>query len=529
MTTRTITDVGGTLEGDINLRHVPTGLWLAASAIGVLPFVFGPVPALAGVAANPQMNATNACSARVRLIERSAALTASTVLIQSPRLRTPQFCKTSGKVWPNITFSMLSPTDNWNGKFVELGNFGAGGIVSEWRCNQYLRRGFACTVFDGGHKGTGFSWARNNVRAQVTYAVFAPHLVRDASIDLLSKIYSKTPALSYFIGCSTGGFEGLSEAQRYPNDFNGIVAGAPEIDEFDLASRWRWSAERLHSIAGLKEKLSLVHRFVLQECSSSDQSPIVDRPLGCTANLELLNCDRHPSSGCLTRRDISTINELYQGPEFGPTSRYPDILPGSELLWTDEDIGFAASSGWATDLFRNVSLPQGNPAERSSFTYASAPLFIASNPDLSAFAKANGKLLIYQGAYDIVERPGRILDYYRSVVEMSRSKGVTDTFVRMFLVPGMEHCAGGPGSWAVDYLKVLDDWKTSNSPPEYLSAHNIPARYLDQLSVDWNDIGIMRPGDLSEIEKRRIRSLYVEFPLAPEAAKDPAQRIFRIY
>jgi hypothetical protein len=439
----------------------------------------------------------------------------------------PAYCRIEGYVAPQVGFELRLPLSTWNGKFLALGSGGTGGAIEGDACNAAIRRGYACMVTDTGHKGTGSDglWALNNLPAQIDFGYRAVHVMTLAGKALIERYYAKTPFQSYFMGCSTGGYEALVEAQRFPWDYDGIVAGSPDMDEIDLALRLLWNAKQFFDDQTdrpilTQEQIGLLHQTVLNACDRDDgvKDGIVSNPLACKVDLSRLACTSGRHRDCLSSSQLQAIERIYAGPTNTKGERLSTrgVLPGSELGWNDKLLGFAAGPNIADAALRYMVY--GASAnwtaahvdfDRDYKRVGLGALYANTNPDLRKFKSAGGKLIAFQGGYDALEVPGAIVDYYETVEKTMGGRTATQEFFRFFMVPGMNHCGGGAGPYAVDYLGYLEAWVERNEAPDALIGAHIKESYLASQSVQW-DI----PGMTPEL-KIYAAAVDLEFPLDP--------------
>jgi feruloyl esterase len=398
----------------------------------------------------------------------------------------PEHCDVKGYVAPQVGFDMRLPA-TWNGKFLELGAVAWGGTLDGSQCDGYLERGYACIAFDTGHKGRGDDglWAWNNVLAQIDFGYRATHVVAVAGKAIAQRVYSRAPLHSFFKGCSTGGYEGLVEAQRFPWDFDGIIAGSPDMDEAAFALRALWVRESVLDQSGhlmfAPSDLELLHRAALEQCDRDDgvADGVISNPMQCKFDPALLACRGGAKSDCLKPSQVDAVHRIYSGPTTSGGTRVSTggALPGSELRWNnfaDPDL-----LAFVDQLLEHMiyGVNPAWPASRFNFDedykrFGLAALYTDTNPDLRKFKSAGGKLLVYQGANDLINLPGGIVDYVEIVERVMGGRQAAQEFFRLFLVPGMDHCTGGAGAYAIDYLTYLEDWvEHAKAPAVMIGAH----------------------------------------------------------
>jgi hypothetical protein len=441
-------------------------------------------------------------------------LTKATVVEASEEA--PAYCKVEGYVWPQVGIEMRLPLSHWNGKLIAVGDGGWAGSIPGDACDRHLKRGYACMATDTGHRGRGDDglWARNNLPAQVDFAYRAIHVATLAAKAIVSRYYAKDPRKAYFMSCSTGGYEGLVEAQRFPWDYDGIIAGAPDMDEADLTMRDIWSKRSALDAQGQpildRNALKVLHDAVLQQCDRDDgvQDGIVGNPLGCRFKPKRLLCkpDEPPAGeprACLTAQQVEAAERIYAGPpHLAGRPNVRGALPGSELLWLDSHAGFLVFKpeyfdGFFKEMIYGASADWGWQTydfDRDERRLGLAALYTATNPDLRRFKSAGGKLLSYQGGTDVLEMPTAIVDYYETVEKVMGGRQPTQDFFRLFMIPGMNHCWGGAGAYTIDYLSYLEAWVERTEAPDtmigahvsdaFLASRALPDKVVSELPAD---------------------------------------------
>jgi len=390
------------------------------------------------------------------------------------------YCRVRGYVAASVGFELLLPTTNWNGKFLHVGCAGWCGTLGHVGLGCARHPGYACIGTDMGHRGTGGLALANNLQAQVDFSYRATHVATLAGKALTERFYGSRPKKSYFIGCSTGGYQGLVEAQRYPWDFDGIVAGAPDMDESDLAVRSIWIKQ---NFMGPDEKpilnsseIQLLHEAALAQCDLDDglKDGIISDPLHCGFDPATLLCKDKKTRQCLNPQQVRAVKNIYGVPvnSRGVVLSTRGVLPGSELSWEQ-----SFAHVWGESYFEDMQLlsPPGTPWNYRDFNFDTdvkrsgvGVLFPSANPDLREFDRAGGKLITYQGTNDTAEIPGAVFDYYETVQHTLGGRRITEEFYRHFAVPAMDHCTGGDGAFSVDYLSYMERWVEEGHPPEVM-------------------------------------------------------------
>ena len=395
----------------------------------------------------------------------------------------PAHCAVTGVIRPTsdseIKFAMWLPTASaWNGKYRQEGNGGWAGAIPYNAMVDPLKRGYVTAATDDGHEGNALgsaSWAVGHPEKLIDFGHRAVHELAVHAKGLLRAHYGREEKLSYFVGCSDGGREALMEAQRYPDDFNGIIAAAPANQWSNLFTSFVWNEVALletreHKIPA--SKAPAIQNAVLAQCDTLDgvKDGLLEDPRACKFDASVLACSRADSASCLTASQLEALRKLYEGPKHPRTgeSIYPGLPPGTE----------AVPGGWANwlladDPARSIQFALGNPYYRDAvfedpkwdfrtmdfdkdFEYGerkAAPVLNSSSPDLRSFRGRGGKLIQYHGWADAAITPLSSIGYYEQVREFmtkypdARSDNTRpiEDFYRLFMVPGMGHCQGGIG------------------------------------------------------------------------------------
>lgn len=396
-------------------------------------------------------------------------------------------CIVEGYILPSTQFALRLPATGWNGKFLQRACTGWCGSVDQETCDESVRRGYACLVYDGGHTAGGEGrWGWRNLETKIDFGFRSLHAASVAGKALTNRYYGVKPRASYLVGCSTGGRLSLLAAQRFPLDFDGIIAGSPVVNEWaaDLQTLWSLLANTRDGRSILTiSQVDALHSAVLRGCDAQDglADGIVSDPFACRFDPAEIACKVKKADGCLTPEAVEAARKIYSAP------RMPDGTPlnaggmplGSELDWKDFIV---PSSGEmvlapAEEFFKYLGFPwdPGADWKASDFDFGRDPaslavmqvLYDASNPDLRAFKSHGGKLIMFQGTLDTALIPARTIDYYETAARTMGGYPATADFFRMFLIPGMGHCGGG-GADTVDYLGALDAWVSNGKAPDML-------------------------------------------------------------
>lgn len=406
------------------------------------------------------------------------------------------YCRVRGEVQPRVGFEILLPGIRWNGKFIEIGCGGACGSIDEQGCADPLRRHYACIVSDTGHRSNSgeWTWAKDNLQAKIDYGFRGAHVTALAGKALTRLYYHRPPRESYFDGCSTGGRQAMVEAERFPWDFNGIIAGAPPLNFTANSLAQLWASLAATNAAGrailTPAAVRLVHQAVLAQCDLDDgvRDGIVGNPRACDFEPERLSCRAGRSTRCLSLAQVAAVRKIYRGPFAGTDSlSQGGYMPGSELEWIGPDFSADGGRGFLYSYnegkFRYAAFspdpgPGWQPADvdfRADYRRLGVmeSLYSANSPDLRQFRRSGGKLLMYQGWNDPFEPPAATTEYYDRVERLVGSQAATQSFYRLFMVPGMGHCSGGEGASAIDYLSYLERWVEHGKAPEKIVGRHV--------------------------------------------------------
>ena len=416
----------------------------------------------------------------------------------------PAFCRVLGYVRPAINFEVRLPMAEWNGKFYMVGCGGFCGKLETDRprftntMNYGLRRNYAAAVTDSGHWGTGSTdglWAFNNRQAEIDWGYRAITETTRVAKVIVKAFYRKDPSKSYFAGCSTGGRMAVMEAIRFPKDFDGIISGAPALDYTGLvATFFSWIVKANTDPQGKiifdHTKLKVLTDAVYNACDTQDglADGIISEPNKCTFEPSSIRCPGEPKPDCLTSAQVQTLEKFYQGALDSSGKRlYPGGLPkGSEPYWSFWLLGDGKAPGpiplFNANFLRYMAFEEdpGDSYNPLSFDFDRdsqkllhmGRIYNATDPDLSRFKGAGGKMIMYQGLADSIVTPQLTIDYYDQVIEKMGGLDPTQSFFRLFLIPGMDHCSilPGQGPDTFDVLKALEDWVEKGIPPEQIMA-----------------------------------------------------------
>jgi feruloyl esterase len=419
----------------------------------------------------------------------------------APAMNTPGFCRVAATLTPtpesHIKIEVwLPPTAAWNGKFLGTGNGGAGGAISYPALAAGLQKGYATTNTDMGTSTTGldFSFGVGHREMVVDWGYRATHLMTVVAKQIVKTYYSREAQQAYFMGCSTGGHQAITEARRYPDDYNGIVAGDPANNRVRLHMNSYWAYEATHQDPASyipPAKLPMINRAVLNACDKLDglADGIIDDPRKCTFDVASLLCPSAVSGqagdgpDCLTAPQVAALKKIYQGPKNPRTGEqiFPGMYLGSEInpLGLDRTLANAPGSGRPAPppglaIWTNWKGPGYDwDKDASAVIGELSPVLDDADPDLSAFRKRGGKLLLYTGWADPLIPAADTLHYYESMQKKMGGAQSTAAFARLFMVPGMGHCAGGNAPTRFDALAALEPWVEKSAAPDKMIAAQI--------------------------------------------------------
>jgi len=418
-------------------------------------------------------------------------------------------CEVQGIIAPETHFTLYLPTSTYAGEYLQEGCGGGCGSINvstptaATGCTQSTDGDFAVAADDEGHEGGGFSvTAFQDPELRAVFGYQSEHQLALVSKAVIKAFYGTAPADSYYDGCSDGGREALIEAQRYPTDFNGIIAGSPASIQTELnAFEEAWNAQANTGAGGAailtSADLAPLHSAVLQACGGSTAVSLgyLSDPLACTWQPSSIECKSGQTSTstdfCLTAAQVETVDKLYNGVrDSSGDLLYPGYeTRGSELNWagwivpTDGQESAAIDANIATTAWQSWITPTGTfdgtasyldvkftKAEFEKVTAANDGELDATDPNLSAFEKAGGKLILWAGYADPAINPVGTISYYQSVVKTMGGLSATEQFAKLFLLPGVAHCGGGQGPNNFDALTAITAWVTKGSAPSSLTA-----------------------------------------------------------
>lgn len=408
---------------------------------------------------------------------RQSTLTNTTIeqaeKVESGTLNTmrdlPPFCRVAGRIRPtadsDIRFEVWLPLKGWNGKFQGVGNGGYAGSLSLPGLAGAIRQGYASATTDTGHQGGDAKWALGHPEKVIDFGWRAIHEMTVAGKAITKAFYGEAPKRSYFNSCSNGGRQALMEAQRFPEDYDGIIAGAPANYWTRLIvmgmSSMKATLARPETYISAK-KLKAIQGAAVEACDARDgvRDGVIEQPDRCQPDYGRLLCPGAENDNCLTAPQLEALKVIYAGPRDSKGARvFPGVSPGGEAEpggWAAWVTGAAPQQAamffFGTNFFQNIVY--GNPEwdfrtfdvdrDLKAGEEKAAAALNATDPDLRRFAARGGKLILYHGWCDAAIPAENTIDYWKSVEKKMGGKK-TREFARLFLAPGVQHCAGGAG------------------------------------------------------------------------------------
>ena len=419
-------------------------------------------------------------------------------------LELPGFCRVVAMTQPAVNFEVWLPTEGWNGKFHTSGNGGMAGSISYGAMATALNRGYAAASTDTGHvRGDGgfdANWALNRPDLIEDFGHRSIHLTAVHGKAISEAFYGDAPNYAYYVGCSKGGQQGMMEAQRYPEDFDGLVVGDPA----HMWTSFYASAHLWYALATLDNedsyippsKVAILGDAVTAACDAIDgiEDGVLDDPRKCQFDPGTLTCAAgQDESTCFTAAQVQAVKDIWSGPTNSAGDvLYPGLVPGGEAGrggWSSWVTGQQAYAGThfmaAEDFMRNMVFDDPEWDFRTWDYERDLPIALAKtgealdadDPDLRPLRDRGGKLLVYHGWSDSDISPIGTIDYYEEVMSLigdgassDEALAATKEFFRLFMVPGMGHCRGGPGPDSFDALTAMERWVEQGVAPDQMVA-----------------------------------------------------------
>jgi feruloyl esterase len=413
----------------------------------------------------------------------------------------PAFCRVSATLTPSSDSDIkievwLPATSRWNGKFQAVGNGGWAGSISYAALAGAVSAGYATASTDTGHVGNSGAFALGHPEKVTDFAYRSVHEMTIRAKAVIDAFYGTRPTLSIWNGCSQGGRQGITEAVRYPTDFDGVIAGAPAVNWIHLHAG-RMAINRAVNATPASvippAKYPVLHRAALAACDARDgvTDGVIENPGACTFDPGTLACSAasgQDQSACLTPAQVESARKMYNGAS-NPATRasvLPGLARGAELGWNV--IGSAEPIMYAADAYKYVIVKDKNwdpvkfnPATDLDLALAADPddVLGSTDPNMRAFFARGGKLLLYHGWSDPQVTPYNTIDFFQKVVASQGGAGVGSS-IQLYMVPGMNHCQGGPGTDNFDRVGAMEEWIKTGAAPKRIEAWHVTSGTTDR-------------------------------------------------
>lgn len=428
-------------------------------------------------------------------IDKTEFLAVGTPLSPFGQKAATEICRVSAHVSSgadsNIKLRVWMPA-HWNGKLYGAGGGGfSGGLAIDGIVlTDPVNEGYAGITTDAGHDHSEeVVWALNHPQKIADFGNKANHLGAVAAKAIIAGYYRAPARRAYFHGCSNGGRDALMLAQRYPKDYDGIIAGAPANNWTALMSAFRRNEQIVRMSPGvdsLSPKLGLVHDAVMKQCDDLDgvKDGLIGNPKACHFDPAVLQCKAGAQSECLSTPEVAAFRGIYQGTRTSDGKIVmPGFSPGSEYQWKEWFTPpKAPAPAMGRDFYRYMVYSDPN-WDATAFVLdrdypvakrRTSAMLDATNPDVRPFLRRGGRLLMYHGWDDAAIPPQNSISYFE---EARRAAGSRADQMRLFMVPGMAHCGGGNGPNSLKPLKALETWIERGEAPQQL----IATRYENEL------------------------------------------------
>jgi feruloyl esterase len=402
----------------------------------------------------------------------------------------PAFCRVKATLTPSsdseIKIEVWMPSSGWNRKFEAVGNGGWAGVISYPQLASAVTAGYASVSTDTGHEGNTALFAIGHPEKVVDMAYRAVHEMTVKAKAILNAYYGGAPVLSFWNGCSTGGRQGITEAAKFPTDFDAIVAGASAINWMRLmVARMTLNmfTHRSEDSYIPPAKYALIHDAVLKTCDSQDgvKDGVIENPTACHFDPKALLCKSADGPDCLTAAQIETVRALYapiKDPKTGAQVTPALLQPGSEMGWTilagPEPFRYSIET-YKYVIYKDANWDwhEFNPATDIDLAIKTDNgLLDFTEPNLKPFFDRGGKLLMYHGWADPQVTPMGSINYFNDVIRIFGSS-VVGKSIELYMVPGMNHCQGGPGTDNFDKMSAIEEWVAKGSAPDKIIASHL--------------------------------------------------------
>jgi feruloyl esterase len=415
----------------------------------------------------------------------------------NPYANLPAFCRVTATLTPSIDSDIKTeiwlPASGWNGKYQAVGNGGWAGTISYTALAAAVAAGYAGASTDTGHVGNNADFALGHPEKLIDLAYRSIHEMTVQSKTIINEHYGTPAKYSYYNGCSQGGRQGLAAAQKYPEDFNGIIAGAASWNQM----RAHGAREALNLVVNKdqdsvipRSKYQMIHEAVLNACDALDgvKDGVIENPMQCNFDYAKLLCKAGDAADCLTKGQVESAKAMIsplKDPKNGKVLFDGHLMPGSELGWATlgglEPLGLS-TSGMKNVVFKdpkwdyhtmNIATDVDRAARSDNGEMYSG------DPNLKPFFDHGGKLLMYHGWSDPQVNPLLSVTYYKNVVDRV-GKDKASNSIELFMMPGVNHCSGGPGTDTFEKVKVLEQWVEQGKKPSQIVASHLTAGKVDK-------------------------------------------------
>jgi feruloyl esterase len=408
----------------------------------------------------------------------------------------PAFCRVAATLTPSsdsdIKIEVWLPS-NWNGKFQAVGNGGWAGSISYAALAGAVNAGYAAASTDTGHVGNSGAFALGHPEKVTDFAYRAVHEMTLKAKAVIDAFYGTRPTFSIWNGCSQGGRQGIAEAVRYPTSYDAVIAGAPAVNWIHLHAG-RMAINRAVNATAASvippAKYPAIHRAAIAACDARDgvADNVIENPGACTFDPNVLACTGAEDASCLTPAQVESARKMYAGASH-PSTRtavLPGLARGSELGWNV--IGSAEPIMYAADAYKYVIARDRswdplkfNPATDLDLALAADPddALGSTDPNLRAFFARGGKLLLWHGWSDPQVTPYNTIDFFQKVVASQGGAGV-GTSIQLYMLPGVNHCQGGPGTDSFDRIGAIEEWIKTGVAPKRIEAWHTTNGVVDR-------------------------------------------------
>jgi feruloyl esterase len=485
------------------MTRTPSNKTCCAGAVAALALVFT-LLSTAPVASQGQTAAADGCRALATLALPQATITTAELVAAGAftpptagrggrggnvYASLPAFCRVAATITPShdsdIKIEVWLPASGWNGRFQGLGNGGWAGSISYPALASAVAAGFAGASTDTGHTGNSGVFAVGHPEKLIDFGYRAVHEMTVKAKAIVGAYYGMPPRFSYWDGCSQGGRQGLAEALRYPADYDGIVAGAPAVNWIQVSAgriAVSQAVNRTPAHAIPASKYALIHEAVLASCDGLDgvMDGVIENPARCHFDPQVLQCRDGDGPDCLTAEQVEAARALY-APVTHPRTNalvYPGLPPGTELGWGI--VAGAQPVGTALDVFRYAVFGDANWDWRRFNVGTDLDLALAADKgvlttndtNLKPFFDRGGKVLLYHGWNDAQLAPHNSINYFNSVIDRLGPE-VAGTSIELFMMPGVNHCQGGPGTDTFDRMAAIQAWVEQGRAPARILASRL--------------------------------------------------------